>query len=131
MHENPSLIHQGCITRKSEVTGPCAGEEDEVVGAGVASPSTFDSALCRPGRGSHTRWPALAPRSPPPLRTMAVSVVHGEFFPIVSCLCWSSSSLMDGRRGQGCHLGSGRHFYETKILMGDPCGSARHGRGHI
>lgn len=68
----------------------------------------------RPSRGSHTRTRAGAG---------ATILAVERSSPIVSGLCGAASSagVMNGRgRPSGSRLGSGRHFYETKIQMGDP-----------
>lgn len=122
---NTSVIHPAGIRRKSEVT--TAVRRVGLGGWGPASPLTLSSPLRRPCRSSHTQRSALAPRSSPTLnnggRRSSRSALPNCFPSLFVCFL---SEVMNGHRGLRCCLGSGGHFYETKILMGD--GGGQQGR---
>lgn len=120
---NTSVIQPECIRRKSEVTGHYGGEEGEEGGwvpPRLAAVTLSSPLSCRPCRSFHTQRSALAPRSFSILnngeRRSSRRVLPNCFPSLLVCFL---SEVMNGHGGLWCRLRSGRHFYETKILIGD------------
>lgn len=94
-----SVIHSaGRIGRKSEVTSHYGRRMVPTYLTAVLTPhcSALSLPRRRPCHTSRTQKNARCWRQPAvlfPRRTMAVVEVHGAFFPIVSWLCWSASSV--------------------------------------
>lgn len=97
---------------------------------GRVSPVTLDSRLRRPCRSFHTQQAALAPRyistANNGRRLSSQSAPSNCFLSLLPCF---RSEVMNGHRDLGCRPSGGGHFYETKILMGDPWGTAGQERG--
>lgn len=97
---------------------------------GRVSPVTLGSPLRRPYRSSHTQQAALAPRYISTANNgRRLSSQSGPSNCFLSLLACFRSEVMNGHRDLGCRPSSGGHFYETKILMGDPWGTAGQERG--
>lgn len=95
-------------------------------GMGPASPLTLSSPLSWPCCSSHTQRSAVAPWSFSTQyngRRRSSRGLHPNCF--LSLLVCFLSEVMNGHRGLRSCLRSGGHFYETKILMGDPWRSSR------
>lgn len=97
---------------------------------GRVSPVTLGSPLRRPWRSLHTQQAALAPRYVSTAnngrRLSSQSAPSNCFLSLLACF---RSEVMNGHRDLGCRPSSGGHFYETKILMADPWGTAGQERG--
>lgn len=94
------------------------------------SPLAFSPTLCWSFCSSHTQRSVLAPRYLSTLNNCthisARRAFHNCFPSLLLCFL---SEAMNGCKDIGYHLSWCRHFYETKIPMGDPWRSGVQERG--